>query len=46
DSLSGPEAGLPAQVVVGVELVVVQLSAIARLASSPGDASRPAPAAP
>ncbi|MCI71885.1 hypothetical protein A2U01_0093148 [Trifolium medium] len=30
DSLSEPEAGLPAQVVAEVELVVVQLSAAAR----------------
>ncbi|MCI75565.1 hypothetical protein A2U01_0096834, partial [Trifolium medium] len=39
-----PEAELPARVVAGVELVVVaQLSAAARPASSPYDAFRPAP---
>ncbi|MCI94487.1 hypothetical protein A2U01_0115785, partial [Trifolium medium] len=40
DFLSEPEAGLPAQVVVEAALVeVVQLSAVARPASSPCDAS-------
>ncbi|MCI61120.1 hypothetical protein A2U01_0082376, partial [Trifolium medium] len=44
-SLLEPEAELPAQVVAGVELVVVvQLSVAARPASSPCDAFRPAPA--
>ncbi|MCI87593.1 hypothetical protein A2U01_0108877, partial [Trifolium medium] len=41
--LSEPEAGLPAQVVAEVELVVAQLSVVARPASFPYDAFRPAP---
>ncbi|MCI57177.1 hypothetical protein A2U01_0078428, partial [Trifolium medium] len=45
DSLLEPEAGLLAQVVAEVELVVVaQISAAVRPASFPYDASRPAPA--
>ncbi|MCI72218.1 hypothetical protein A2U01_0093481, partial [Trifolium medium] len=44
DSPLEPEAELPDQVMDGVELVVVQLSATARPASSPYDAFRPAPA--
>ncbi|MCI94062.1 hypothetical protein A2U01_0115360, partial [Trifolium medium] len=43
-SPSEPEAELPVQVEAEVELVVVQLSAIARPASSLYDAFRPAPA--
>ncbi|MCI60230.1 hypothetical protein A2U01_0081485, partial [Trifolium medium] len=44
DSPSKPEAELPVQVVAEVELVVVELSAAARPASSPYDAFRLVPA--
>ncbi|MCI88693.1 hypothetical protein A2U01_0109980, partial [Trifolium medium] len=46
DSPLEPEAELPVQAVAGVVLVVVELSAPARPASSTYDVSRPAPAVP
>ncbi|MCI42985.1 hypothetical protein A2U01_0064222, partial [Trifolium medium] len=45
-SLLEPEAELPVQAEAEVELVVVQLSDVARLASSPYDSFRPTPAVP
>ncbi|MCI65223.1 hypothetical protein A2U01_0086481, partial [Trifolium medium] len=39
-----PEAELPVRVVAGVELLVVELSAPVRPATSPYDVFRPAPA--